>query len=150
MMKLIFEGECSQEWNVAAKAIEQADVVVVNGVVVKGPLFGASANTEDVKAPAADFFDKKPSTVRNPYYIGSGFLLRPSEQVKPGTVKRGANGNCYKVQPVHAKHTLQDAINEAKRRLAADPKLDAISVVKIVRVVRRAKPVVDVDVEVVE
>lgn len=55
--------------------------------------------------------------------------------------------------PRYSKATLLEAIEEAQRRLAVDPKLTEVSVVKIVRVVRREKPVpppVTVEIEVVD
>lgn len=89
--------------------------------------------------------EEKKRTIVNPYYIGGAQMLGPREQSAPL-----APGSCLVHKPKWAKHTIEEAIQEAERRLAADPRLTEVSIVKIVRVVRRAKPVVAIDVEVVE
>lgn len=71
-----------------------------------------------------------PRTVNNPYYIGNAQMVGAREQ-----------GRDKGYAPKFAKATLQEAVNEATRRLAADSKLTEVSIVRIVRVVRRAAPV---------
>jgi len=84
-------------------------------------------------------------TVSRPYYIGNPEMVGLREQGRPAC--DGLPGNA---KPRYTSRTVQEAIKDAERRLADNPRLTEVSIVKIVRVVRRAKPVVAIDIEEVE
>lgn len=82
-----------------------------------------------------------PPTVVNPFYIGSANLLQDREQ-----------GRDTANTPRHTMRTVEEAIAAAQRRLSVEPHLTEVSIVKIVRVVRRKKvepPPSAVEIEVV-
>lgn len=72
-----------------------------------------------------------PQTVTRPYYIGSESMVGAREQGRTRSTAK----------PLYSKATLEDAVQDAQQRLIANPRLTEVSIVKIVRVVRRAKPV---------
>lgn len=100
---------------------------------------------------------KKPVKIRNKYYVAAAHVTSDGEQAQDNTAKNVAL-SVPRVNPPHTggsaahhegkwtRRDLKDAIKHAEQILEAQPNRDHVTIVKIVRVVRRKKAPVVVEV----
>lgn len=94
---------------------------------------------------------EKKMKVRNKFYVAAPSVTAEHEQAEPNLEGKVplAGGPLPKGlinRPRWTRHTLADALKHAEQMLEADPKLEHVAVTQIVRVVRRKKAPVVVEV----